>query len=138
VAPYEVNKASNQRALVASQAAANGTMVAAAQLADGKRLYEGGFRLFVSRSGIQTTAGALPWGSLILMGIYHIEGEADIEFRSRYPIVSNPFATSVVVHTLVSETYGAGEANLVVPMAVENGMGKLMHNIHGYLNFGAE
>ena len=68
VVPYVVNHLSNQRALL-KVLPDDGVE----QLGLDSRMHEGGFRLLVGSSGLDTSAQHLPFGSLILQGVYVIE-----------------------------------------------------------------
>ena len=116
IAPYVVNHISNQRMITKKQSR---QMVQFDSL--DCRLHEGGFRLFVGRSGINTTGfNYLPFGSMIVKGIYLLENDPDIgntevAYQSSIPMIANEWTTAVLEQELVSEEFGDGFAYIVLP-----------------------
>jgi hypothetical protein len=137
VVPYVVNHASNQRMMTKKS---GGRMTQWGDL-DG-RLHEGGFRLLVGRAGLTSpTFGYLPFGTLIVKGVYVLEHDPDlmgetreIGFESSLPVVSGAWSTSVVENKLTSEEFGEGVAYEVVPMSSHTHAG-LALNIRGAFVF---
>ena len=132
VVPYVVNHLSNQRALL-KVLPDDGVE----QLGLDSRMHEGGFRLLVGSSGLDTSAQHLPFGSLILQGVYVIEngsnGNTEITFRSKFPMITDPWSTLSTVQELHNPALGDGEARILVAESSPTAMGQKI-NIRG--NFG--
>ncbi|CAE7041997.1 icd [Symbiodinium natans] len=132
VVPYEVNHLSNQRALLKVLPDNN-----VEQPGLDSRLHEGGFRLLVGNSGIDTSAQHLPFGSFILQGVYVIEngstGNIEISFRSKFPMITDPWSTVTAVQELHNPALGDGEARITIAEPSPTPMGQKI-NIRG--NFG--
>lgn len=114
---YVVNEDANQRVLTKE------TEVEGIAMPGGSRLHEGGFRLVVGRSGIDTIDGRAAFGTTITQGIYVIENgspsgdsDAEIEFYSLGLVELNSWSTSIVYQRLYSETYGEGRLLSAQPM----------------------
>ena len=109
----------------------------AEQLSLDSCMHEGGFRLLVGSSGLDTSAQHLPSGSLILQGVYVIEngsnGNTEITFRSKFPMITDPWSTLSTVQELHNPALGDGEARILVAESSPTAMGQKI-NIRG--NFG--
>lgn len=115
---YAVNENGNQRVLTKQGSPGNSTI----SMPEGSRLHEGGFRLVVGRSGIDSIDGRLPYGTTIMQGIYIMENgnpdgsDAQIEFHSLGVVDLNSWSTSVVYQYLYHDIYGEGRLLTAQPM----------------------
>ena len=107
----------------------------------GSRLHEGGFRLVVGRSGINTIDGRSPFGTTIMQGIYVLEngnpggGDAEINFHSIGLVDLNSWSTSVVYQYLYHDIFGEGRLLAAQPMPKLDDAG-IHLKISGSLIFG--
>lgn len=137
---YVVNEKANQRVLTRQGAPGDPTT----SLPPASRLHEGGFRLVVGRSGLDTIDGRSPFGTTILEGIYVLEngnsmGEAvEIPFHSLGVIDHNAFSTSNIYHHLSHPEYGEGRliASQPMPKVESNGLHLLIGGVMVFGNVG--
>ncbi|CAK9012862.1 Uncharacterized protein SCF082_LOCUS11692 [Durusdinium trenchii] len=113
VVAYEVNHAANQRI----QTVVSGD--SAEMAPPGARLREVGFRLFVGRPGLPTSAGHLNFASMLVFGVYVVENVPgvpahEIRFQSRGPVTTNAWSASVIVNDVSSPHLGDGTLELLV------------------------
>merc|ERR1712238_74034 len=107
---YAVNEDGNQRVLTKQGLPGEKTIA----LPGASRLHEGGFRLVVGRSGIDTIDGRSPFGTTIMQGIFVMENgnpdgsDAEIQFHSIGVVDLNSWATSVVYQHVHHDLYGEG------------------------------
>eukprot|EP00755_Sulcionema_specki_P025104 Sspe_Gene.15544::Locus_5410_Transcript_1_1_Confidence_1.000_Length_3642::g.15544::m.15544 len=131
IVAYEVNEAANFR-LTSKYLKGSGDWTPMPQ---GSRIHEGGFRLLTGRAGINTTAGHLPYGSLLHEGVYLLEddgAEWEFTFHSDIPTLSNTWAMSIASFKVHSPVFGEGRMSYLVPMPHPSEKG-ITHGIHGYI-----
>lgn len=133
IVSYVVNENANQRTMTKRGSSITSSMPPAS------RLHEVGFRLVVGRAGISTNDGTLPFGSMILEGLYILEdsiaGDLEIEFHSIGPIQLNGWSTAVVYNHLFNDALGEGRFSAMVPLASVSKDG-IRVKVRGVLVFG--